>query len=261
MSSSASNISDITDSLDEAESALIPAIGAGTEHFLESITPLVCKLPPEIRLSLMANLESRLNKFFSCETFVQSASGSTPLSSSNAPTSFGDPSVSNTGTNSRKSQRYQRGSQNDDDDDRDSLDGNQNEDIRKKRLKTYHAQIWACPYYKREPHRYGIQTELCDFRRCANGFAEIHRIKQVVFPPCILQYHGHVSLRLVALLISGTLELISINYILLVLLAVVVMQPFPWTKISGHILELPQPAKFKMDLDRLMVLMRTRQSN
>ena len=180
--SSTSNISDITGSLDEDESSQIPTVSAGTEHFLESITPFVCKLPPEIRLSLVTNLESRLKKFFGCDIYVQCASGSTPISSSNAPNMIGDQSASNTETNSRKSQRYQRGSQ-DDDDDRDSLDGNQNEDTRKKRLKTYHALIWACPYYKREPHRYGILTELCDFRKCANGFAEIHRIKQVVFLP------------------------------------------------------------------------------
>jgi hypothetical protein len=66
--------------------------------------------------------------------------------------------------------------------------------------------------------------------------------------------------RLVALLISGILELISINYILLVLV-VVVMRRLARTKISGHMLELPQAAKFEMDLDRLMVLMRIKLSN
>jgi len=41
--------------------------------------------------------------------------------------------------------------------------------------------MWACPFYKREPHRYCDKTELGDFRKCARspGFPEVHRVKSV----------------------------------------------------------------------------------
>ncbi|KAE9371696.1 hypothetical protein N431DRAFT_467857 [Stipitochalara longipes BDJ] len=39
--------------------------------------------------------------------------------------------------------------------------------------------MWACPFYRREPHRYCDITELGDFRKCAKspGFPELHRVK------------------------------------------------------------------------------------
>jgi len=40
-------------------------------------------------------------------------------------------------------------------------------------------QKWACPFYQREPHRYCIETEFGDFRKCARspGFDQVHRVK------------------------------------------------------------------------------------
>jgi hypothetical protein len=40
---------------------------------------------------------------------------------------------------------------------------------------------WACPFYKREPERYCVETEFGDFRKCAKspGFPQVHRVKYV----------------------------------------------------------------------------------
>ncbi|RFU30669.1 hypothetical protein B7463_g5654, partial [Scytalidium lignicola] len=39
-------------------------------------------------------------------------------------------------------------------------------------------QKWACPFYQREPHRYCVETEVGDFRKCARspGFDQVHRV-------------------------------------------------------------------------------------
>lgn len=40
-------------------------------------------------------------------------------------------------------------------------------------------QKWACPYYQREPHRYCVETDFGDYRKCAKspGFDQVHRVK------------------------------------------------------------------------------------
>lgn len=65
-------------------------------------------------------------------------------------------------------------------------DNDDDNDPRKKqklseKLDEGHCQMWACPYYQREPHRYCVRTELGDFRKCAKspGFSDVHRVKLV----------------------------------------------------------------------------------
>ena len=70
------------------------------------------------------------------------------------------------------------------DDDKESPDQD-DDNNRRKRQKLYGGidagsrQKWACPYYQREPHRYCVETEFGDFRKCARspGFDQVHRVK------------------------------------------------------------------------------------
>jgi hypothetical protein len=73
------------------------------------------------------------------------------------------------------------------DDDKYFYDDRQDSNPNKKQrfdggLSTTSRKMWACPYYKREPHRYCVVTELGDFRKCAKspGFSEVHRVKLVL---------------------------------------------------------------------------------
>lgn len=58
---------------------------------------------------------------------------------------------------------------------------------KKRRLKgksnTKDRRKWACPFYQREPHRYCVETEFGDFRKCARspGFDLVHRVKSVYY--------------------------------------------------------------------------------
>jgi len=75
-------------------------------------------------------------------------------------------------------------------DDAQSPDGGDNNDNNpRKRQKDFGGldvggrQKWACPYYQREPHRYCVETELGDFRKCAKspGFVQVHRVKDHIY--------------------------------------------------------------------------------
>jgi len=78
-------------------------------------------------------------------------------------------------------------------DDDKELPGQDADNNRRKRQKLHgeidarSRQKWACPYYQREPHRYCVETEFGDFRKCARspGFDQVHRVKSGCYVPPI----------------------------------------------------------------------------
>ena len=92
--------------------------------------------------------------------------------------------ISQTGSASENTQSSQGGQKRSlGDDDRESPERDDNS--RRKRPKMYGGVTaksrpkWACPFYQREPHRYCVETEISDFRKCARspGFDQVHRVK------------------------------------------------------------------------------------
>jgi hypothetical protein len=70
------------------------------------------------------------------------------------------------------------------DDDKESPERDDNDNRRKRPrlnggIDARSRQKWACPFYQREPHRYCVETEFGDFRKCARspGFDQVHRVK------------------------------------------------------------------------------------
>lgn len=78
------------------------------------------------------------------------------------------------------------------DDDKESPDQDDDNNGRKRQklhggIDARSRQKWACPFYQRESHRYCVETEFGDFRKCARspGFDQVHRVKSGSYIPPI----------------------------------------------------------------------------
>ncbi|KAH0559336.1 hypothetical protein GP486_004144 [Trichoglossum hirsutum] len=147
---------------------------------LSLLYPLFASLPDEITQSLIPSLTLLFNSWASSGSLERPAHSSTSPSSTAqlknlAGGSFGQAPFYRSG----EKRRLPDGSES-------PGDGNEGEGNRK-RLNldsNYQGGLvrrWACPFYQRSPHRYCVQTEYGDFRKCAKspGFREVHRVKYV----------------------------------------------------------------------------------
>ncbi|RDW71579.1 hypothetical protein BP6252_08142 [Coleophoma cylindrospora] len=178
--SSVSSVSDSVGSLDlniaesseDDELALLQASSAesfSSADLLTSFSPVFERIP----IDVASKLERLLTSWFAKTEYTRAAA------SSETPSSTDDP-LHCTLRTSLSSNTQKRGLSDNDSDFPERGD----KDDRKRRKTSFidssdiDNKKWACPCYQKEPHRYCVETELGDWRKCAksSGFKEVHRV-------------------------------------------------------------------------------------
>ncbi|RDW85220.1 hypothetical protein BP6252_02810 [Coleophoma cylindrospora] len=145
------------------------------QDFLLASRQILSHLPSQIAQSLSNSLSSLFESWITLLATSQQASPNATSSGS-----FSHSQGESTAENSNSASNGKRRGPHDEQDEFRNSDNNE----RGKRQKVNGdcnagaRQKWACPYYQREPHRYCVETEFGDFRKCARspGFDQVHRV-------------------------------------------------------------------------------------
>lgn len=154
-----------------------PGQDAESEELLAAIQPLLDRLPGDTASSLSNELSTLFRIWLGNRArYKQTPCEGTP-SSSNSQNPLGNtPSRTNSTGSGQKRQS--------DDGNYSNLSGNSEQGNGKRPRNTSRpssgsTKRWACPYYKRDPHRYCVEGDFGDYRKCSRspGFSEVHRVK------------------------------------------------------------------------------------
>ncbi|KAI9859775.1 MAG: hypothetical protein M1813_006492 [Trichoglossum hirsutum] len=152
--------------------------GLSSKNMLSLLCPLFASLPSEATQSLISSLT------FLFDSWTAIGISERPAHPSTSSSSATQLSISPGNSFGQASSNYSGGRRliSDGSDplrDGDEDDGNQKRLKLDPKCQGNMGRGWACPFYQRSPHRYCVETEYGDFRKCAKspGFREVHRIK------------------------------------------------------------------------------------
>jgi len=149
------------------------------EELLTAVQSLLDRLPAEVAFRLAVEIQSLYHKFFKGAYYSRTPYPHTPSSSNshNPPTSTPINSSSSGSGQKRPSDNgaeWWSPSGNGGDG-----DGNRKRPRKSPSSPGRSGKRWACPYYLRDPHKYCVESEFGDYRKCSKspGFGEVHRVK------------------------------------------------------------------------------------
>jgi hypothetical protein len=161
--------------------------GLSSENMLSMLRPLFATLPEEISQPLTRDLTLLFNSWDVVGSLERpshppsSSSSTPPQSQGNGSAESSTEHASSSGSGKKRPLRDGSESPGDGDNDKNGdetrkclrLNSQNQEDM---------ALRWACPFYQRSPHRYCVETEYGDYRKCAKspGFSGVHRVKCVL---------------------------------------------------------------------------------